>query len=124
MKFMAITVIMTAVVIVGGCRSDYNPTPPAYYCRPSCGCAPACTPSCNNPCAPSTSPYMTPTPTNIPRAVPYTAAPPAAGTYVPQGSATYGAPGTTGPTYTPPPGSGTYGPGTPAANPNATVPGR
>ena len=65
MKFLAITVTMAGVLIAGGCRHDYNPTPPAYYCQPACGCAPACTPACN-PCAPSTTPYLQPTPTNIP----------------------------------------------------------
>ena len=46
MKFLAITLTAAGLLIASGCRHDYNPTPPPYYCQPACGCAPACTPSC------------------------------------------------------------------------------
>ena len=35
MRFLTICVMMAGVLIVGGCRHDYNPTP--YYCQPNCG---------------------------------------------------------------------------------------
>jgi hypothetical protein len=84
MKSLAI-ILMTAVVLVAsGCRHDYNPTPPPYYCQPTCGCAPACAPACN-PCAPTTgtTPYLNPTPATIPRAASGNVAPaPNTGTIV------------------------------------------
>ena len=105
MKFLAFAVVMSGVFVASGCRHDYNPTPPPYYCQPACGCAPAC----SNPCAPSTTPYLSPTPTTIPRPSPY-ASPPAGTTYTPPPAATYPAPGTG--TYAPT-GSGLAAPAIP-----------
>lgn len=53
MKYSAILLIGAAVAICSGCRHEYEPAPPPYYCQPAgCGCAPvpACNP-CANPCA-------------------------------------------------------------------------
>ena len=73
MKFLAITLSWAGVLLASGCRSSYNPTPPAYYCQPACGCAPACAPV--NPCAPTNTPYLTPVPATIPpRTAPYSGA--------------------------------------------------
>ncbi len=105
MRFLAIAVIVAGVLC--GCRHDYNPTPPPYYCQPAGGCTPACAPACNNPCAPSTTPYLSPTPATIPRS-PYNGGP-AAGTYAPAASGSYVAPAPGGGTYVaPPPGSAGY----------------
>lgn len=106
MRFLAMTVAVAGVLFGSGCRHDYNPTPPPYYCQPACGCAPAYTPPCN-PCAPSATPYLQPSPTVIPRTAPYTTAP-APGTYAPPSAGVAA------------PSAGGYG--VPAANPNATLP--
>jgi len=89
MKFFAVVLVIVGVVLANGCRHDYNPTPPPYYCQPACGCAPAYT----NPCTPG-APTLTPVPANIPRSVP---------TYTPPANAS--------PSYIPPP-AGTYPSGT------------
>jgi hypothetical protein len=108
MKFLAITLTMAGVLAACGCRHEYEPAPPPYYCRPACGCAPAYAPPCN-PCAPAATPYLQPTPTTIPRAVPYAGAP---------GGGAYTAPGGT---YAPP-GVNPYA--TPGVNPNPSLPPR
>ncbi len=113
MKFLAITLTMAGILIASGCRHDYNPTPPPYYCQPACGCAPACAPP-STPCAPSGTTYLTPTP--MPRPIPNNGAPPA-----------YAAPGAT--TY-PAPGGNPYGTqggnsyGTPGSNTSPSLPPR
>ncbi len=89
MKYSAILLIGAAVAICSGCRHEYEPAPPPYYCQPAgCGCAPvpACNP-CANPCAPTAAPYSAPTASSIqPRVAPgYTTVTPPPGTYTQPG---------------------------------------
>ncbi len=46
MKTLAVPLIVLCIAAANGCRSEYNPTPPPYCCRPSCQCAPAYNPAC------------------------------------------------------------------------------
>ena len=93
MRFLAILVLIASVFGASGCRHDYNPTPPPYYCQPAgCGCAPVAP---VNPCAPACPPGTAPV---IPRPAALYPAPAApAAPYVAPGTPyapaqTYGAP--------------------------------
>jgi hypothetical protein len=92
MKSLAAIVLVACVLCACGCRHTYEPAPPAYYCQPACGCAPACAPTYNQ-CAPSNTPYLQPSPTTIPRTIPPYSSGAATGTYAPPAGGAYGTPG-------------------------------
>jgi hypothetical protein len=98
MKMSAILLAVGVVLCAGGCRHTFEPAPPAYYCQPACGCAPT-----YNPCVPNANSSLQPVPGSIPPRIP----------------AYSGTAGAAAGTYVPAPGGG-YG--TPAANPNPSLP--
>ncbi len=88
MKYSAILLIVATAASCGGCRHEYEPAPPPYYCQPAgCGCAgPGVQPMCESLRA-TAAPYLAPTAGSVqPRLAPnYTTVTPAPSTYTQPG---------------------------------------